>query len=55
MPSGDKDGEEAPEVVMALREGTVGKRVAAARVTISASICRVLVHGENPCFLISTW
>ena len=54
VPSGEKMGLVAPVVVMALKEGTEGKRVATARVTTSASTCNVLVQTEKPCFLIST-
>ena len=50
VPSGERRGLAAPALVMALREGTEGKRVAAARVTISASTLRVLVQEKNRLF-----
>ncbi len=45
MPSGERTGFEAPPVVMAFKEGTEGKRVADARVTISACRARVFFQG----------
>jgi len=54
VPSGESDGIAAPEEVMALREGTEGKRVAEARVTISGSKVKVFFQGWKPSFLIST-
>src|SRR3989344_4175320 len=53
-PSGESVGEEAPVSVIALREGMDGKRVAEARVTISASTLRRLSQGEKLAILIST-
>ena len=53
VPSGERVGAAAVVVVMALREGTDGKRVAAARVTTSFSMERDLDQGWKPSFLTS--